>query len=141
MGPAISQSSEPQVVDLGDVGRADLARAGGKGANLGELIRAGFPVPPGFVITSRAFRDALAAAGGPQRMHQGRVPDPLWRQISERYRALGGGPVAVRSSATAEDAPGATFAGQHATVLEVDGEEALEKAVRDCWASLWSERA
>lgn len=141
MGPANSPSSEPLVVDLGDVGRADLARAGGKGAHLGELIHGGFPVPPGFVITSRAFRDALAAAGGPRQLESGRVPDPLWRQISERYRALGGGSVAVRSSATAEDAPGATFAGQHTTVLEVDGEEALEKAVRVCWASLWSERA
>jgi len=144
MAPEItrtSSTSDPLVLDLGDVGRADLARAGGKGANLGELIRGGFPVPPGFVITSQAFREALATAGGPERLESGRVPDLLWRRISERYRTLGGGAVAVRSSATAEDAPGATFAGQHATVLEVQGEEALEKAVRACWASLWSERA
>src|SRR3954469_22362575 len=97
MAPETTPISDLLVIDLGDVGRADLARAGGKGANLGELIRGGFPVPPGFVITSQAFREALATADGPEQLESGRVPDLLWRRISERYRTLGGGAVAVRS--------------------------------------------
>jgi len=139
--PSPEARNEALVVDLGDLGKSDLPRAGGKGANLGELIRGGFPVPPGFVITSEAFRGAMASLGGRERLEGGRVPDALWKEISARYRQLGAGLVAVRSSATAEDLPGATFAGQHTTLLQVSGEEALERAVRACWGSLWSEHA
>ena len=117
---------------LARVGRDDLPIAGGKGANLGELVRAGVRVPPGFVITT----DAHAAAGP-----DGSIPAEVERAILLGYAALGGGPVAVRSSATAEDLPGAAFAGQQDTFLDVEGEPALLDAVRKCWASLWSERA
>ncbi|MFI6498374.1 PEP/pyruvate-binding domain-containing protein [Nonomuraea typhae] len=114
------------VAPLGDFGRDDLDRAGGKGANLGELVRLGLPVPDGFVVTT--------AAGGD-------LSDDLRREIAAAYAALGGGPVAVRSSATAEDLPGAAFAGQQDTFLNVTGEQNLIEAVRRCWASLYTERA
>ena len=119
------------VQDLTDVGRDDLATAGGKGANLGELIRAGVRVPPGFVVTTDAY-----AAGA-----DGSVPEPVAQAIRTAYAGLGGGAVAVRSSATAEDLPGAAFAGQQDTYLDVAGEPAVLDAVRRCWASLRSERA
>ena len=69
------------------------------------------------------------------------IPDPLTDLVIKAYRQLGGDAVAVRSSATAEDLPEAAFAGQQETFLNVLGEQALLQAVRDCWASLWSERA
>ncbi|MEV4897158.1 PEP/pyruvate-binding domain-containing protein [Nonomuraea sp. NPDC055795] len=115
-----------RVAPLRDFGRADLDRAGGKGANLGELIRLGLPVPDGFVVTTAAGAEM---SGG------------LRREIAAAYAALGGGPVAVRSSATAEDLPGAAFAGQQDTFLNVIGEDPLLDAVRRCWASLFTERA
>ena len=114
------------------MGQADLPTAGGKGANLGELFRAGVRVPPGFVITT----DAHAAADPAQAM-----PADIAGAIIRAYAELGGGPVAVRSSATAEDLPGAAFAGQQDTFLDVEGGPALLDAVQKCWASLWSERA
>ena len=89
--------------------------------------------PPGFVITTAAHAAAGAARLGPRRTSS--------RPIRAAYADLGGGPVAVRSSATAEDLPGAAFAGQQDTFLDVEGEDALIDAVRRCWASLWSERA
>ena len=129
-----SHGDGPQrwVRPLAEVGRHDLATAGGKGANLGELVRAGVRVPPGFVITT----DAHTAAGP-----DGRVPAAIAHAVRTAYADLGGGPVAVRSSATAEDLPGAAFAGQQDTFLDVEGESALLDAVQRCWASLWSERA
>ena len=129
-----SEGDRPRswVRPLADVGRDDLPIAGGKGANLGELIRAGVRVPPGFVITTSAHD-----AAGPD----GSVPSDLEQAIRAAYADLGGGPVAVRSSATAEDLPGAAFAGQQDTFLDVVGEPALLDAVCRCWASLWSERA
>ena len=129
-----SHGDGPQrwVRPLAEVGRHDLATAGGKGANLGELVRAGVRVPPGFVITT----DAHAAAGP-----DGRVPTAIAQAVLTAYADLGLGPVAVRSSATAEDLPGAAFAGQQDTFLDVEGESALLDAVQRCWASLWSERA
>ncbi|MEV4287590.1 PEP/pyruvate-binding domain-containing protein [Nonomuraea bangladeshensis] len=120
------------VAPLDAVGRADLPLAGGKGANLGELVRNGFPVPPGFVVTTHAYD--LAA-------RDGELPAELRREIAAGYEALGAGPVAVRSSATAEDLPGAAFAGQQDTYLNVVGEQALLDAVRRCWGSLHTERA
>ncbi|GAB2911799.1 PEP/pyruvate-binding domain-containing protein [Nonomuraea fastidiosa] len=129
------------VAPLNAFGRADLAMAGGKGANLGELVKNGFPVPDGFVITTHAYE--LVAQGSDTREHFERVelPEELREAITGAYAELGGGPVAVRSSATAEDLPGAAFAGQQDTYLNVVGEEALFDAVRRCWGSLWTDRA
>jgi phosphohistidine swiveling domain-containing protein len=146
---------------FGELGREDLEIAGGKGANLGELTRAGLPVPPGFVVTTdayRAFVEAagigsaimeLASTGGPEAADRIRelfrshpVSEELRQQIVDAYLALGGEtPVAVRSSATAEDLEEASFAGQQDTYLNVHGTDHLLDAVRDCWASLWTERA
>ncbi|MGP3965408.1 PEP/pyruvate-binding domain-containing protein [Nonomuraea sp. 3N208] len=123
------------VAPLSAFGRGDLAMAGGKGANLGELVRNGFPVPDGFVVTTHAYD--LVAEG----RTTADMPDELRRTILDAYAELGGGPVAVRSSATAEDLPGAAFAGQQDTYLNVVGEEPLLDAVRRCWGSLWTERA
>jgi pyruvate,water dikinase len=139
-------------------GRADIAFAGGKGAALGELVRQGFPVPPGFIISTDAYRLFLAGTGLGAALDEGdgkafdggalrtllassAMPRALRTEIAEAYVALGGGAVAVRSSATAEDLPGAAFAGQQDTFLNVVGEEAVAKAVVDCWASLWTDRA
>ncbi len=147
--------------------RTSVSAAGGKGANLGELIRAGFPVPPGFVITTagydffmkanpleplvaellvktnsgqqesvRATSDALREAF--ERAH---VPEELALEIAIARGDLDCGSVAVRSSATLEDLPGSTFAGQQETFLNVTGKDRLLKAIKECWASLWSERA
>ena len=113
---------------LADVGRDDLETAGGKGANLGELIRAGFPVPPGFVVTTEAYR-------------AGAITDALRAELAAAYAELGRPPVAVRSSATAEDLAEASFAGQQDTYLNVRGEDALVEAVQGCWDSLQNPRA
>ncbi len=134
---------------LDDLSAADLETAGGKGANLGELKRAGFAVPEGFVVTTLAYEQAARAAGvdprdpisAAERLRGAAVPDDVAREILAAYAALGRGAVAVRSSATAEDLPGASFAGQQDTFLGVRGDEALLDAVRGCWASLWNERA
>ncbi|MFB4266848.1 PEP/pyruvate-binding domain-containing protein [Nonomuraea sp. GTA35] len=129
------------VAPLNAFGRADLAIAGGKGANLGELVRNAFPVPDGFVVTTHAYE--LATRGGDPRVssEQVELPEDVRQAITGAYARLGGGPVAVRSSATAEDLPGAAFAGQQDTYLNVVGEQALLDAVRRCWGSLWTERA
>ena len=128
---------------------ADVDTAGGKGANLGELTRAGFPVPEGFIVTTEAYLDAARAARvdphdpgeAAERLRRSAVPDAIAAAATEAYAALGGGPVAVRSSATAEDLPGASFAGQQDTYLNIEGDAALLDAIRRCWASLWNERA
>ena len=120
------------MVDLGAVGRDDVALVGGKGANLGELVQAGFAVPPGFVVTTDAYRASLAG-------HE--VPEGVRTEILAAYAALGQPPVAVRSSATVEDLAGASFAGQLDTSLNVRGDDALLDAVRRCWVSLGSDRA
>jgi phosphohistidine swiveling domain-containing protein len=147
------------------LGSSDIDQAGGKGANLGELTRAGLPVPAGFVVTTDAYRGyvaehhlqdkitALAAvkddpAGYDEASAQIRalfsaeLSESLRIQIAGAYATLGEeAPVAVRSSATAEDLPEASFAGQQDTYLNVRGLEDLLVAVRDCWASLWTGRA
>jgi pyruvate,water dikinase len=158
---SVSTADNPAdlVVDLSQVSAGDLPRVGGKAANLGELVRAGFPVPPGFVITTDAYDRVVAANeldgviaatldwgtgdGAPIRLafEQATIPPYVQRAILDGYRQLGGGPVAVRSSATAEDLPDAAFAGQQDTFLGVESEAALLDAVRRCWASLWSDRA
>jgi pyruvate,water dikinase len=148
-----------------ELDRDDIDQAGGKGANLGELTRAGLPVPPGFVIVTDAYRDYVAdhhlagriaelaaptddPAGYEKASQQIRalfadeVSDSLRAEIVDAYAGLGEDvAVAVRSSATAEDLPEASFAGQQDTYLNVRGLEDLLAAVRDCWASLWTARA
>src|SRR3954469_21995803 len=148
---------EQLVVPIAALSREDLALAGGKGANLGELVRGGFPVPDAVVITTAAYSSIVESAGLAAVIDAGlragdaaairaafeaaTIPNRLRAEIVEAYAALGGGPVAVRSSATAEDLPGAAFAGQQDTYLNVVGEAALLEAVRRCWGSLWTERA
>ncbi|MBB4932677.1 pyruvate,water dikinase [Lipingzhangella halophila] len=121
------------VIELERLDATTVDRAGGKAAGLGELITAGERVPAGFCITTGAYERAREGSG--------EVPDDVRTEIIEAYRRLGGGAVAVRSSATAEDLPYASFAGQQDTYLNVDGEDALVEAVRKCWDSLWTERA
>ncbi|HEX5938877.1 MAG TPA: PEP/pyruvate-binding domain-containing protein, partial [Dehalococcoidia bacterium] len=144
------------IVDLAQLDARDLNQGGGKAANLGELLRAGFPVPAGFVITTTAY-DLVVKSNNLQLdidkaldlgvtavragFAQATIPPALEQAILEGYRRLGGGSVAVRSSATAEDLPEAAFAGQQESFLGVSGERALLDAVRRCWASLWSDRA
>jgi rifampicin phosphotransferase len=143
------------VVSLGDLDRGDLATAGGKAANLGALVRAGFPVPNGFVVTTEAYATVIQPLdlNIPERIAAGQgasvradveaapMSADLRTEIANAYSVLGTGPVAVRSSATAEDLPGAAFAGQQDSYLNVVGEAALIDAVRRCWGSLWTERA
>ena len=145
------------------------AVAGGKGASLGRLARAGFRVPAGFHVTTGAYLDFLdggglreellaavsavdgsdaaaleAAAARIGELFAGQpVPASTAAAIAAAYAALGDDevPVAVRSSATVEDLPGLSAAGQHDTYLNVRGEAAVIDAVRRCWASLWSARA
>ncbi|MFV0457876.1 MAG: PEP/pyruvate-binding domain-containing protein [Actinomycetales bacterium] len=173
------------ILPLASLDRSMIPVAGGKGANLGELVNAGLPVPDGFVITTAGY-DAFvaehglhdrivalatqatsestmstnatstasagsidpeateAACGEIQRLFaENLVPGGLATQIADAYTALGQGeaPVAVRSSATAEDLPEASFAGQQDTFLNVRGAAAVVSAVRECWASLWTARA
>ncbi|WP_203832851.1 PEP/pyruvate-binding domain-containing protein, partial [Actinoplanes lobatus] len=113
------------VVPLSQVSAADIAFAGGKAAGLGELIRLGERVPDGFCVTTEAHRCGV-------------LPET---EVRAAYEALGGGPVAIRSSATAEDLAGASFAGQHLTVLDVTGPEAVLAGIAECWESLHGERA
>jgi rifampicin phosphotransferase len=146
---------------LDTVGRDDVDLAGGKGANLGELVGAGLPVPPGFVLTTEAYQAhvqanelsqqilKLAANRRPEvaaeqirtLFTEAPMPVRLHNELLEAYQALGRPPVAVRSSATAEDLADASFAGQQDTYLNVRGEAALAAAVQRCWASLWTARA
>ena len=148
-----------------------LDQAGGKGLNLSKTARAGFPVPPGFILTTasyRLFTQTNQIDAGIQALYQGlaiddpasvqaaslaisrlfeagQMPPEIQNGLLKAYRELclqtGNAPVAVRSSATAEDLPEASFAGQQDTYLNLRGEEALLVAVKHCWASLWTERA
>ncbi|MCK2220054.1 PEP-utilizing enzyme [Actinomadura sp. ATCC 31491] len=134
-----------------DDAAADLALTGGKGASLARLARAGLPVPRGFHVTTEAYRAFVAGfgdaidPGDPEAtaalFARHEVPAAVAAEIRRAYAALGDDvPVAVRSSATAEDLPGMSFAGQQDTFLNVRGDTLLE-AVRRCWASLWNARA
>jgi pyruvate,water dikinase len=115
------------VIPLATIDAAALPLVGGKAAQLGVMLRGGLPVPDGFCVTTEAFRRGMDAT--------------LSQEIVAAYNALGGGPVAVRSSATAEDLPEASFAGQQDTFLNVSGPEAVVEAVRACWQSLRTPRA
>ena len=154
-----------EVVPLGDPACLDVARAGGKGASLARMAALGLPVPPGFVVPADALAAALPDGGAALRaLLRGaeRADDfapvaaracelvadadpapPLHTSIEKAYEALGDGdvPVAVRSSACAEDSEAASFAGQQETYLHVRGASAVLQRVRDCWASFFSARA
>lgn len=159
------------VVDIKEVDKESLSLVGGKGANLGELAGAGFPVPPAFIVTSKAYfafleENKLEGRIAQELAHldkdsptslaqvsqkieglikKGELSQELKKLIFSSYKALGGSMknslVAVRSSATAEDLPEASFAGQQATFLNISGEANLVEAVRKCWASLFTPRA
>jgi rifampicin phosphotransferase len=163
-------SARPRDLTLAfdEIGDEDTARVGGKAANLGRLARAGVPVPPGFCLTTAAFDSflahlpdaparfaALEALDG-QSIEEAReaaeamrralealaVPEEVAAALVVAGRALGlEHPLAVRSSATAEDLPGASFAGQQDSYLNVIGERDLVDAVRRCWISLYTDRA
>jgi rifampicin phosphotransferase len=164
------ENSDPGLIlPFTAIDRSALTVAGGKAANLGELLGAGFPVPAGFCVTTAAYdlvaadaglEPTLVALAGTQPEDTARlaalakearshlsdaiVPDFLRQAIAEAYEGLGDSepvPVAVRSSATAEDLPQASFAGQQDTYLNVAGFESLLDAVLRCWASLWTDRA
>lgn len=155
------------IVWFDEVTKEDVASVGGKGANLGEMTNARIPVPPGFIVTAGAYfdfiekskiagkiRDLLetldvhdskklqqVAAEIKQMILDAEMPPEIAREIKEAYAKMGGGLVAVRSSATAEDLPEASFAGQQRTFLNVQGEEEVVAAVQGCWASLFEPRA
>jgi pyruvate,water dikinase len=122
-----------------------LATVGGKAANLGVLTAAGLPVPPGFCVTTEAYRRVAASVpldDVRDVLLNVRIPADMADEIRARYLELGPDmPVAVRSSATAEDLPFASFAGQQDTFLNVVGVDDVLDAVRRCWASLWTDRA
>ncbi len=148
---------------------ATLGRVGGKGASLARLATAGLPVPPGFHIPTRAYRrfvsenhlaDTIVSAASRataddpaaldelseqirSRIVQGIIPDDIAASIRGAYGELGTDhpAVAVRSSATAEDLPGMSFAGQQDTYLNVRGDDHVLDSVKRCWASLWTARA
>jgi pyruvate,water dikinase len=155
-----------------DIDKGDGNTVGGKGANLGEMSRSGFPVPNGFVVTVNAYKafleetqikskieetlhgldvsdsDALneAAKKAQHIITRSDFPEEIARDIISAYFKLSGSSmksiaVAVRSSATAEDLPGASFAGQQATFLNVKGESNVIEKVKEAWASLFTARA
>jgi rifampicin phosphotransferase len=135
-------TSTDLVLSLDEIGLADAPRAGHKAATLGELRRAGFPVPDGMVLTTDALARTLAAAGldaaaGPDQVAAVPLPGEVAAAISAAAGRLGGGPLAVRSSGVDEDLPGASYAGQYESVLGVPAGD-LAAAVRRCWASAFT---
>lgn len=150
------------------VDRSSLSIVGGKGANLGELSKAGFPVPAGFCVTTHAYQDFIATSPQMERyfellnrldpkdlealrvlgkeirthLQQLAIPAPVNDSILNTWEAIGNDySYAVRSSATAEDLPTASFAGQQDTYLNIRGEGDLLEHIRKCWASLFTDRA
>ncbi|MEA2320139.1 MAG: pyruvate, water dikinase [Solirubrobacteraceae bacterium] len=143
------------VLAFGEADCLSVAEAGGKGASLARMTSLGLPVPPGFVIPAGALADALPDGGALLRaaasesadraqalVNAIEVPEALRDAIARAYAGLGDGvPVAVRSSACAEDSEEASFAGPQETYLHVTGADEVIARVRDCWASFFSERA
>jgi pyruvate,water dikinase len=163
------RSTGPAIRWFGEIGAADLASVGGKGANIGELAGAGLPVPDGFVVTAEAylaaveeagvrdelraaFAEASANAGDDARLEQAAEglrslvdkatpPPAITEEILAAYHRLGDGAlVAVRSSATAEDTSGTSFAGMHESFVGVAGDADLIDRLAGCWRSLYGER-
>jgi len=159
--------TDPSILWFEALSRTSTPIVGGKGANLGEMTRAGLPVPPGFVVTAPAFLDALEAAGIRDRLAESfktvdpddpavlaasatqmqdlvlaiEIPAALREAVSNAYRRLGNDiPVAVRSSATSEDTASTSFAGMHETFTHVVGIDALLDRMKACWASAYSQR-
>ncbi len=154
-------------LDFSVIGAADHARVGGKCASLGQMTQAGVAVPPGFAVTTDAYSAMLdshglraeierhmtgvdpydldsvdrAAQAIRIRIRSHKLPEAVEAEIRAAYAKMGDIPVAVRSSATAEDMPDASFAGQQDTYLWVRGIEDVLEKVRDCWASLYTTRA
>jgi phosphoenolpyruvate synthase/pyruvate phosphate dikinase len=153
------------VLDLAKAASEPVERIGGKAAGLAKLVSLGHAVPPGFVITTEAYRGwmrdqrvetrvaelAAARGGHDARLAASEAIDALFasvelvdEEIDRAYGGIGDGPdepVAVRSSATAEDLSGASFAGQQETYLPVIGRDAVRRHVVRCWASLYSPQA
>jgi pyruvate,water dikinase len=163
-----SRAEDPPIIlGLADIDKSNLAAAGGKGASLGELAGFGIPVPPGFVLTADAYyrfldstnlrdqitellgeldassSESIATVAG--RIQSAMMAAPMPQGISDAlkvaYAGMGEGLVAVRSSATAEDLPEASFAGQQSTYLNIEGAGPLVHFVQECWASLFEPRA
>lgn len=169
----VQQPSGEFILDIAGISGAMLPEVGGKAANLGELARAGLPVPPGFCLTTAAYRHSLSAIGldevlaalkeaDASQLDQldqldqlnglaararslvldAGIPYRIAEAVRSAYQQLGEDvPVAVRSSATAEDLASASFAGQQDTFLNVVGADSVLEAVSRCWASLWTDRA
>ena len=167
--PQNSEIQAEIVLPFSAINLSSLPIVGGKAANLGEMIHAGLPVPSGFCITTTAY--ALVAEGSQietilaevvtadpndtehlaklataarNRLLAAPIPTRIEEAITKAYLMLGDDecvPVAVRSSATTEDLPFASFAGQQETYLNIIGTDELIIAVRQCWASLWTDRA
>jgi len=165
----------PLVMWFEELKKEDVPIVGGKCANLGEMLRAGIPVPPGFAVTAYAYKRFIEETGIAEKIYDildetikdpkdpkqyeeaskkiraliesTPIPEYLKKEIVENYRKLCERTrskevfVAVRSSATAEDLPGASFAGQQETYLNVRGEDELLTSVRKCWSSLFTPRA
>lgn len=160
-----------KIVWFNEVDKKDTALVGGKGANLGEMTKAGFPVPNGFIVTSNAYYQFIkdnnldikikhllnivdvnnseslmqASVQIKKEIMKGKMSDELAGEIVRAYRKLGGvlkeALVAVRSSATAEDLADASFAGQQETYLNVKGDSVLLEKIKEGWASLFEARA
>ncbi|ACB84341.1 PEP/pyruvate-binding domain-containing protein [Natranaerobius thermophilus] len=154
---------------LENITKDDQSLVGGKGANLGEMINAGLPVPGGFVLLTTAYKRFVQTNGLQEKIdtlikgietrddnlaeltqiseeiqnlfEQGDIPEDILEEIESSYQQIGEPEVAVRSSATSEDLPGTSFAGQYETYLNVLGKEELCKYIKKCWASLWNLRA
>jgi len=155
------------VVWFNEVTKKDIPLVGGKGANLGEMTNADIPVPPGFIVTADAYFDFLRQAKLTDKMREllepvdvndskqlqqvaaqvrqvisnAAMPPEIAKEIEQAYIKMERGLVAVRSSATAEDLPDASFAGQQRTFLNVEGDKEVVTAVQECWASLFEARA
>ena len=170
-----ANKAEKVVLWFDEITKDDLPLAGGKGANLGEMTRAGIPVPPGFVVSATAYKRFITETGLLDKINdmlkgidvsnvdllekkaeeikelilKTPMPKYIEEEIRKAYRELaekvGVEPnklhVAVRSSATAEDLPDASFAGQQDTYLNVVGEDSVVEHVKKCWASLFNARA
>ena len=157
------------VADIAELGMANAEEAGGKGANMGEMVSAGLPVPPGFVVLRDSYLESINAAGVADELNAAHreamlhavdpdhlddmcekmkalvlkagMSDEVRDRILTSYRAMGADCfVAVRSSATGEDGADASFAGMNETYTNIRGEQDLIEAVQNCWASLFGPR-